>query len=181
MKMPLMPSIASERRTPEQAMHLNPQQVFPHRLSPNYLSVRSALSALADWASIHLADADLAERIELVLAEALNNVVEHGGLAPQQFIAVFAQTEASGLRVVIRDQGQKYPSSMPPWVTVQNVTDLPEGGFGWLLIHALSDEVVYERIGPGNILTILFSVANNPETHPIVPVNCLKNSMNRPQ
>lgn len=158
-----------------------PSKVFASRLAPDFASVRGALKSLSAWLDNNVCSADQSDRIELTVAEALNNVAEHGGVTSHQYITLFARQEPSAIRIVIRDQGKAYPGNALPKPKVQNALDLPEGGFGWMLIHTLADEVSYQRIEPGNVLTILFSVENTPDIRPIVPANCPKISTNRPQ
>jgi len=83
---------------------------------------------------------------ELVLAEALNNVVEHAcrGL-PGRVAALEIWAATGGLDVRITDNGlpmRDDPSGanpMPP------AASLPEGGFGWPIIRGLTRDLHYCR------------------------------------
>ncbi|WP_245605407.1 ATP-binding protein [Roseicyclus elongatus] len=42
----------------------------------------------------------------------------------------------------------------PPTLAGHAATDLPEGGFGWLLIHQISTALTYRRDGGENRLSL---------------------------
>lgn len=97
--------------------------------------------------------------VELIWAEALNNVVEHAyaGLAAGP-VSLEATIESGQVLAHIRDNGLPFPGSKPPpgrlpTVDVQ-VENLPEGGFGWFLIRDLCERVEYRRDDEGNLLTL---------------------------
>ena len=101
--------------------------------------------------------------IELVLAEALNNIVEHayaGGSGP---IDIELTAAPNGICVRLEDKGFALPDErMPLGSTVGCATatdDLPEGGFGWFLIRQLAHDLEYRREAGTNILTFRFAVA----------------------
>lgn len=102
--------------------------------------------------------------VEIVLAEALNNIVEHAcaGVTDAR-IDLRAALGASGLRFVLSDRGAPLPGLLlpdgdPP--EIGHGTDaLPEGGFGWMLIHSLTREIHYERDGARNLLTLWFDLS----------------------
>jgi len=96
--------------------------------------------------------------IEIVLAEALNNVVEHAypaGTASGP-IDIDCRTARDGLHVRITDDGRAMPGGQIPagaeTALSDDMTDLPEGGFGWFLIRQLAQDVAYRRERDRNIL-----------------------------
>ncbi len=103
--------------------------------------------------------------IELVLAETLNNVIEHAlsdSSAPTRIEIRGAFCAADGLRMTVIDHGApmpagKAPTSKTPDLDV-STDDLPEGGFGWFMIHALASEVRYARVGESNHLDLQIPV-----------------------
>jgi len=126
-------------------------------------SVRSVLSTLRrTLAQTGLSTEEL-DTVELVVAEVLNNVVEHayagsgGGR-----VRLSAATDPRGLIFRIEDDGAPMPggvlpaSRAPMLATV--ASDLPEGGFGWFMIHGLTRDLVYRRDGPCNCLTFRMNV-----------------------
>ncbi|WP_217639282.1 ATP-binding protein [Salinihabitans flavidus] len=112
--------------------------------------VRGALSAL----TCHLRGQNVPEPViattEIVLAEVLNNVVEHalsGGADGQ--IDLRCRRAGSGLCFEIRDDGRAMPGGtlpeghLPP--VGDRVADLPEGGWGWGLVRRLAQDPSYHR------------------------------------
>lgn len=103
---------------------------------------------------------DDAGTVELVLAEALNNVVEHA-LADKKTdttIEIRGCHGAAGLHLTVIDHGAPMPAgaapaARPPKLDVKT-QDLPEGGFGWFMIRALATDVRYDRVGATNQLSL---------------------------
>jgi len=123
--------------------------------------VRHAMTLLhalvTDWG---LADAD-ADTAEIVLGEVLNNVVEHGyGACNSGEISLDLHCNTNTLECRISDVGARMSEAV--LTRVKKPTDicprknLPEGGFGWMLIHRLARDICYCRIAGRNHLT--FSV-----------------------
>lgn len=105
---------------------------------------------------------DRLEDLTILLGEVLNNVVEHA--LAQRPDATWRLTLApmrGALRVTVEDGGVPLPPSLPHGAPLPNMdvdsANLPEGGFGWFIIHALADDMMYERIQGRNRLT--FSIA----------------------
>lgn len=126
--------------------------------------VRDAITqTLARLSPLGLAE-DETGTVELVLAEALNNVVEHalaetGG---DKRVEITASHDSRGLELTIIDEGAKMPDGVaprprPPQVDVE-LPDLPEGGFGWFMIHTLAQEVRYVRQDGRNHLRLRLAV-----------------------
>lgn len=106
-----------------------------------------------------LADA-LRDTVTLVLGEVLNNIAEHAMTDDQGTILVqvtrrngrvLVQTEDAGSALPVRLLGKQ---NLPEMGTC--VDDLPEGGFGWFIIHSLVDDMVYERHEGRNRLSFSF-------------------------
>ncbi len=95
---------------------------------------------------------------EIVLAEVLNNIVEHAYGARGGGPVDLALCHAGGtLRCRIEDCGRPMPqlslpeSRLPP--TAVAVGDLAEGGWGWSLVRGLTEDLTYVRDGDRNRLT----------------------------
>ena len=129
------------------------------------LAVRTALARiLSDLETQGLRSDDLG-KIEIVLAEALNNVVEHAypeGTEPG-LIDVDCRAEADGLHVRISDGGHAMPGGELPHGREAELgsalSDLPEGGFGWNLIRKLAQDVEYRRVDDRNVLKLRLPVS----------------------
>ncbi len=128
-------------------------------VQPDPLSVRRALWRLMSGLSGMVPDKDALARIELVLAEVLNNVVKHG--MPGRVggrIALSVRVCAEHVRCEIADNGAPFahgriPDTVFPEVDV-GAPDAPEGGFGWPLIRRLSADLGYRRVDQTNHLTL---------------------------
>lgn len=120
--------------------------------------VRRALStAMGALAGMGLSD-DARGLAEIVLAEVLNNVVEHAYAAQRPgLIEIDAWLEGAFLWMKVQDDGFPMPDGVVPKRRDQDVTGaaetLPEGGFGWSIIHELSHDLTYERDGLRNTVT----------------------------
>ena len=126
-------------------------------------AVRDLLIDLRTW----LRAANLSEEncgtVEIALAEALNNVVEHAYPAdmPGGIALDLALTDAC-LRCELRDQGAALPGLGPPDSGLPPIDgpreSLPEGGFGWSLIRTLTSRLSYARRNGENRLTLEFNL-----------------------
>lgn len=119
------------------------------------LAVREALKILfAAPPLIALSEASRGTA-EIVLAEALNNVVEHAYAHTPGKVELTLITAAAGLYCQIEDQGVAMPGMRLPEGAARDIKqqdELPEGGFGWYLIRILSYDLEYRRIGGRNQL-----------------------------
>ena len=129
-------------------------------------AVSGAMSGLQTALADRRHPAALHPTWQIVLAEALNNIAEHAcaGRADGR-ITLTLEFGASALHAELRDNGgpmpgNRLPPRREPSLDVA-VTDLPEGGFGWTLIHDLTTSLQYDRQDDENILilTVPFDVA----------------------
>jgi len=124
------------------------------------MAVRQALQKIFVGLNPLALNAEEISTIELVLAEALNNIVEHAypDALVQGAIHIRCRAKADGLHFTIIDQGNPMPNGQLPQGIPQNIdtelADLPEGGFGWCLINDLAKDVHYQRIGRENRLDL---------------------------
>lgn len=97
-------------------------------------------------------------KVELALAEVLNNIVEHAYCITREGkIELRITLEKQRVKCTVSDDGLPLPNSTLPSGQLQvlsnNTSDLPEGGFGWFLIRELADEIQYSRAGSKNIFS----------------------------
>tara|TARA_R110000868_G_scaffold11035_10_gene53476 strand:+ start:33123 stop:33635 length:513 start_codon:yes stop_codon:yes gene_type:complete len=103
--------------------------------------------------------------IELVLAEAVNNIVEHAYSNGRRkgTIHLHCQLRRDGLHFEITDNGLPMPGGCTPLGRAVNVNvdpmNVPEGGYGWFLIQDLAKDVTYRRRGRVNHLSLRMAVA----------------------
>ena len=125
------------------------------------LAIEKAMSALSP---LGLTEEEKSS-VEIVLAEALNNIVEHAYPvpAPDQPIDINCNMRSDGLHVTIEDKGHPMPDGKAPIGMAQNLDvdlmDLPEGGFGWFLIQDLAKDVRYQRHETINRLDLRIAIS----------------------
>ena len=120
------------------------------------LDVREGLRDLMTCPLVHNLTEDCLGTTELVLAEALNNVVEHAYASFPGEIEVQVQRDPDQLRFHIADKGLPMPEPNPPGGQLPAMgafDDLPEGGFGWFLIRTLAHDLTYRRQDGQNLLS----------------------------
>ncbi|UWR22231.1 ATP-binding protein [Sulfitobacter sp. S190] len=107
---------------------------------------------------------DALESVELLLAEVINNIVEHAYAPPQAPgpITLHCSGQAGALHLLVEDHGRPMPHEQAPRHTAPDLDvelmALPEGGFGWHLIHTLACDVHYERCGHTNRLRLVLNL-----------------------
>lgn len=122
--------------------------------SPN--CVRGALATLKAFLTEQRVPQDMTMNAEIVTAELLNNIVEHAYKEdPNGTIWLDAGLCLDCLCVKVRDEGVKMPDDtlpsgqLPP--SDGPLESLPEGGFGWYLLHSLTEKLRYTRAQTMNI------------------------------
>jgi len=127
------------------------------------LAVRAALARMMEQlTALQLSDGDRGN-IELVLAEAMNNIVEHAYIGkPNGTVELQIMPTNNGLVCHLRDEGQPMPEGKAPTgspVLLDCETEeLPEGGFGWFLIRDMAHDLNYTRISGKNLLSFRISL-----------------------
>ncbi len=106
---------------------------------------------------------DTIDTLRLCIAEALNNIVEHA-YEGAEGRPIFADVrfKPHSYEVMLIDEGKPMPGGRLPSGDVDHNMDdldeLPEGGFGWMLIHSQMDKVEYQRRDGCNVLLLEKSV-----------------------
>lgn len=143
---------------------------FSHQFKMSSLASNDEVRILLRRLRERLSEFGVAEQTcasaETVLAEALNNITEHA-YADQEDgpIEVSAEIGTGKVRFTLCDRGMPIPGCRLPRGKPQDtevaLEDLPEGGFGWLLIRDLTSSVTYDRDEDGNRLTLTLSDDHN--------------------
>ncbi|MEI4231621.1 ATP-binding protein [Roseovarius sp. D22-M7] len=130
------------------------------------LDVRRMLAELQECLAVETIADDDRGTVDIALAEALNNIVEHA-YHPDTPGTITLTLWIGPTRVSceLRDKGVALPGLEPPHAAAPDVTGpretLPEGGFGWSIIHALTARLCYLRDGAENRLILDFDIASS--------------------
>jgi len=133
-----------------------PPRIFHLSFPASPISVRTSLrAALARFARVMTADE--AGTLELILAEVLNNIVEHSyGDTGVGTITLSMVRDTQGLSCSVSDDGVPLPmtclSQTDNTISRPCPESLPEGGFGWFLIRDLATNLGYTRDDNRNLL-----------------------------
>lgn len=147
--------------------------IFQISIDTGPLAVREALDKIFDALAQCSLEMEEKATIELVLAEVLNNVVEHAYPEPDATgkIDVSAEILSSGLAFEIKDYGHPMPDGLAPLGKQADLDvdfdDLPEGGFGWFLIRDLAKDVIYQRVNDTNVLSLRLAIKRDSQTNPV--------------
>lgn len=129
------------------------------------LAVRRAVCALFEDLIASQMSEEARNTAQLVLAEALNNIVEHAYAQGPGEIEVTIEWCPVGLNCRIMDAGIPMPGGdLPEGKPAQIVqgADLPEGGYGWHLIRTLCEDLKYRREGGRNLLSFRIAAQQFP-------------------
>jgi len=130
---------------------------FAHQFVAGDHATRRVLADLvAGLAGAGLDGEDLST-VELILAEALNNVAEHAYRDQPGPVELCVELRPSSLACRIADRGRPMPGGAapnPPPPVIEPPDTLPEGGFGWHIIRGLTRDLTYRRAKGWNTLTM---------------------------
>jgi len=136
----------------------------------NTFAVREALEKVLEGLGPLGLDIEEAGTIEIVLAEALNNIVEHAYACASSDgpIRINCEHRKNGLHLTIHDEGVALPDEKAPLGALapigDRIMDMPEGGFGWFLINDLARDIKYRRIGNENELSLRLAIGLTSST-----------------
>ncbi|MGB4827381.1 MAG: ATP-binding protein [Paracoccaceae bacterium] len=148
-----MPADEAGLRAKPQTDTIDMQAVAQFRMASDPHSVREGLRQALEGEPLTRLSVDDRNTAEIVLAEVLNNVVEHAYAAKAGSVFLFLSLGEGRLHCRIEDEGTAMPGNAPPAGNPPDPADLPEGGFGWHLIRTLSTDLCYERMGSVNRLS----------------------------
>lgn len=133
------------------------------------IAVRAALVTLLASPAVCSMHENVRSTIEIVLAEVLNNIVEHAYANQPGTIHISLHPKPEGVFVVVCDQGLPFPKEVLPQgalPAIEATDSLPEGGFGWFLIRSLVQGLTYRRNAASNHLSFLLPTdATTPNVH----------------
>jgi serine/threonine-protein kinase RsbW len=138
------------------------QPLFDTQFASTEMAAREALIALKTaLISTNLTE-DQISSIEIAVAEATNNVVEHAYPGHEAGpVQIACHRDCGSVVVCLSDRGAALPDLTPPEGKLAefstSLADLPEGGFGWFLIRELVSDLRYQRIDGSNFLRLTFA------------------------
>jgi serine/threonine-protein kinase RsbW len=98
--------------------------------------------------------------VQITLAEALNNIIEHGFDGRDNGEIELEIKSANGTTVVhLADNGVEFTppnNTRTPLQDNADIDSLPEGGFGWFLISEITSSYTFHRKGNKNHLLLKF-------------------------
>lgn len=139
-------AISAERHAPRRA-------TAEFRIGADAGAIRRGLGHALGVAPLAMLGADDRERAEIVLAEALNNVAEHAYRGNSGEIRLFVTRRPRDLLCRVEDAGAPMPGRCLPGIASPVPGALMDSGYGWHLIRALTNGVLYERVDDINRLT----------------------------
>ena len=156
----MTPDPVNDLRLPKPPAHAS--LLFQAELQAKSLNVRDTLidlrRAVQKWSD----DDGMTGNVELAAAEALNNIVEHAYCNRETGeIKLVAHIDTSSLYLTIVDAGVPMPDAQPPLPRggplPSEISELPEGGFGWTIIRQLCEDVHYQRLCHQNHVFMRFT------------------------
>ncbi len=106
--------------------------------------------------------------INLALSELLTNIVRHAyDSCEDGQILLKARFADPFLEILLVDHGKKLPASVLKKSSIEFDQDdllrLPEGGFGWPIVHATIPEINYQRVDGCNRLLLRKNIYINTD------------------
>lgn len=137
------------------------KQVVQFTIESTPVAVRLGLGTLLACPAMQHMDDCARGTAEIVLAEVLNNIVEHAYAERTGNISVSLANLDSGVEVVVTDQGLAFPQKELPqgkFPPINDMQNLAEGGFGWYLIRSLVRDLTYHRRRSTNHLSFVLPI-----------------------
>ena len=140
-------------------------QTEPVSYTLSLVNKLAELVKLAEWLEgladkLKLSGED-AFKLELILTEAVTNVIQHGYAdAENDDIEVRVQDQVNRLRVELRDKAKPFnPLRQPEVVFPRTLNEASEGGLGIHLIRTYTEECYYQRVDHQNVFVMVLTVS----------------------
>lgn len=149
---------------PGDRLDIGPRLVMDKTYPADFRWVRRAVQNAVDELRADGLSNDALGSVEIVLAEALNNVAEHAyppDVSGELRVIIRRRTKA--LMFEIRDKGRPMPKGRAPvgnhpMTEFDQQDSMPEGGYGWFLIREIVSDLVYDRHDDENFLLIRMAI-----------------------
>ncbi len=136
--------------------------VLHRRFSAGHADTRAVLGDLCGQLAARGLNEDELATLELVLAEALNNITEHAYGNDGGAVEMTIELGPSHILCELHDSGRPMPLGQAPRAELPLVSPpdvMPEGGFGWHIIRCLVAELSYERRDGRNRLRLVLPLS----------------------
>lgn len=131
----------------------------------DHAEVRRAIAAAIAGVENSGMDEDARHGLELALAEALTNVVEHAYSGVEGgAVTLILRDGRSAVLCEVRDRGRSMPEGRAPRgsLPAPDGAALPVCGFGFLLIRELATDLIYDRRDDENFLVFRIAKRTAP-------------------
>ena len=143
--------------------------IKPHRMgrlrkqcaAQDFSAVRCTVQDVCSQLTAYAVPPEAVENVELVLAEVMNNIAEHGCANSHigNMYCIRWRRLKRYLYIQIEDSGPPLPLSLVIEAPLNcDPSFLPVGGVGWGLIHMISDQLRYKRRDNRNFLLLSFKI-----------------------
>lgn len=157
--MPAQPKISSSILDFSSAKKNAAKSLIDVTLTSTDLHVRRTMKATMDKLGTLPVALETQFTIEIVLAELLNNIVEHAYSDTNNGVIHLNIFLTNGfIEIALHDRGFPMPGLVAPNPPSPNLDlerdDLPEGQFGWYMIRQLCASLDYQRVGEENRICV---------------------------
>lgn len=123
-------------------------------ISSELSQIRDAAETLREFGQEHQLDENISGQLELILVEALNNIIEHAyqGAAGHPIEVDFSLV-SDEIIMTLQDEGTTAPDAVVN-KTMPDEQSLPEGGWGLYLIQTLADRLEFSEKNGRNTMVI---------------------------
>ena len=137
-----------------------PGLTFHKKLKINIDTVPLRLAEISDWMVESGVRSETIINVQIVLAEALNNIMEHGFKGKNAgSVEIHINLAGNSIQVCLTDDGMAFipPEAVKsPLGDKDDLANLPEGGFGWFLIRQITTSYDLHRVAGRNHLRLVF-------------------------
>ena len=119
--------------------------IIPSRLEYRDLAIRLVASACK---LVPTSGDDFGNEVVSAFSEALNNVVLHGGVSPEDEIEIEIDVGEDRLTLRLKDHGMSFDPRTAP---SPDLEALPESGMGAFIIMSFMDQVTYVAGSPNTL------------------------------
>jgi len=134
-------------------------------LTNDYRSLEQMAAWLEHFADAHALPAQVVFRLDLVLTEAVTNVLDHAYPANAMgLIELIGNVGEDEIQIDLIDDGQPFdPVALAPIVLPKSLDDATPGGLGVHLIRRYTSRLEYRREGARNKLRLWLPIQPAPQ------------------